>query len=57
MEERDHDALVHTFIAGDGEFMLRVLFAGRCYQWALTPGEIARLTATCDAWRHAQEDA
>ena len=55
MEERDHDALVHTFIS-DEEFLLRVIFAGRCYQWALTPGEIARLTATCDAWRQAQED-
>ena len=55
MEEREHDALVQTFIR-DEEFLLRVIFAGRCYEWALTPGEIARLTATCNAWRQAQED-
>jgi hypothetical protein len=35
--------------------MLRIIFDGRCYQWALSPGEIARLTATCEAWQ--QEDA
>ena len=55
-EDRDPDALIHTFLDGH-TLMLRVIVQGQVWQWALTLHEITTLEATLAAWKQATMQA
>ena len=50
--ERQPEALLHTFVDGT-TLLLRVIWQGQVWQWALTPSESATLAAAIDTWRQA----